>query len=135
MALPLCRAPLSALPLNPDSADKFNKLMISGKLVEELDEAYEYVDSLPAMVPAGITVPKRELADVKKLLERKTEGVMFSGTLNQLDISQRAHSTIDYGRIGYIIAEAVTDARLKSLLGNIIVNNWRSRRAVELRAS
>ena len=51
MALPLCRVPLSALPSNPDNADKFKKLMILGKLVEELNKAYQCVDSLPEMVP------------------------------------------------------------------------------------
>ena len=111
------------LPLNEDSTHKYNKLIISGKLDEELQKSYQYAKALPVMLPAGITVPKRELADVKKLLDKqKEEGIMFSATLKQLDVSERAHSTIDYGRIGYIIEEAVTDARLKKLLGSIIVN-------------
>ena len=111
------------LPLNEDSADKYKKLIVSGKLDEELQKSYQYAKALPVMLPAGITVPKRDLADVKKLLDKKQEeGIMFSATLKQLDISERAHSTIDYGRIGYIIEEAVTDARLKKLLGSIIVN-------------
>ena len=35
------------LPLASDSADKFRKLMISGKVGEELVNAYKYVESLP----------------------------------------------------------------------------------------
>ena len=45
------KAPSSALPLNHESADKYKKLVNSGKVGEELNKAYEYVDSLPEMVP------------------------------------------------------------------------------------
>ena len=126
MALPLFRAPLSALPLIKDRADKYEKLIMSGKLGEELNKAYEYVGSLKAMVPAGITVATMELADVKKKLDDKQEGVMFSGTLSQLVVGERAqvidYNRIDVDRIGYVIRLAHTDVCLKSLLGFITVH-------------
>ena len=94
MALPLFRAPLSALPLEPDSVVKFNELMSSGKLVKELYKAYDYVDSLPAMVPAGVTeLCQLSAADVKKLADDNPEGVLLSGTLSQLVVDERALKT------------------------------------------
>ena len=74
----------TALPLPIDSADKFKKLVISGKLGEELRKAYMYVEELSTMEPAGITCTTRELADVRKLIVDNAEGAMFSGTLTQL---------------------------------------------------
>ena len=96
--------------------------MVPGNLGEELNKAYQYVTALSAMQPAGITVGTRELADVMKLIVDNADGVMFSGTLSQLYVDERALSTIDYGRIGYIIEEANDDAQLKKLMGVIIVN-------------
>ena len=112
----------SPLPLPIDSADKFKKLVISGNLGEELNKSYQYVTALETMQPAGITVATREFADVKKLIADNAEGVMFSGTLSQLRVDERALSTIDYGRIGYIIESADNDAQLKTMLGVIMVN-------------
>jgi len=112
----------TVLPLPTDSADKFKKLVISGNLGEELNKSYQYVTALQKMQPAGITVATREFADVKKLVSDNAEGVMFSGTLSQLRVDERALSTIDYGRIGYIIESAENDAQLKNMLGVIIVN-------------
>ena len=34
------------LPLNEDSADKFKKLIVSGKLDEELQKSYQYARAL-----------------------------------------------------------------------------------------
>lgn len=112
----------TALPLPTDSADKFKKLVISGKLGEELRKAYKYVEELPKMEPAGITCATRELADLRKLIADNAEGAMFSGTLTQLCMGERALSTIDFGRIAYIIEAADTDFRLKSMMGVITVN-------------
>ena len=42
------------------------KLVISGKLGEELMAAYKYVGELPNMEPAGIMCATRELAEVRK---------------------------------------------------------------------
>ena len=124
----------SSLPLNEDSADKYKKLIIAGKLHEELQKSYQLVKILPFMQPAGITVTRRQFTDVKQLVETNTE-VMFSGTLSQLDITQRALSTIDYGRIGYILKEADTDAQLKILLGNILVNIGEGEQSYFVRAN
>ena len=122
MALPLFQDRLSALQLNPDSANKFNKLMISGKFVEELYKAYEYVDSLvPAMVPAGITVHTMELVAVKKLLDDQPEGVLFSGTLSQLVLPARLR-WFEEVQIVCVINLADTDEHLQNLLGIILVH-------------
>ena len=112
----------TALPLPTDSADKLQKLVISGKLGEELSSAYKYVGSLAKMEPAGITVATRELAEVKTLIADNAEGAMFSGTLSQLCVDERAISTIDFGRIAYIIETADSDSRLKTMMGVITVN-------------
>ena len=108
--------------LPTDSVDKFKRLVISGNLSAEVHQAYKYVQSLPAMVPAGITVAARNFVDVQKLIGDNPEGIMFSGSLSQLSVEDRALSTIDYGRIGFIIESAATDAQLKSLMGVIMVN-------------
>ena len=110
----------SALPLNTDSKDKYKQLIISGKLGEELVKSYQHVKSLPAMVPAGITCGIRKFADVQKLVADNEES-MFSGSLSQLSVDDRALATIDFGRIGYVIESADTDAGLHSLLGAIEV--------------
>ena len=96
--------------------------MISGKLGEELSKANKYVGELPQMQPAGMMCATRELAKVRKLIADNSEGVMFSGTLTQLSMDGRAISTIDFGRIAYIIETAKTDAQLKSMMGVITVN-------------
>ena len=112
----------SALALNTDSKDKYKKLIISGKLGEELVESYQYVKSLPAMVPAGITVATREFADVKRLVVANPLGVMFSGTLSQLVVEERALSTIEAAEIATVIQLADTDVRLKFSMGIITVH-------------
>ena len=113
----------TALPLPTDeAADKFQKLVISGKVGEELVHAYKYVESLPKLEPAGITCGIRELAEVKKLIADNPEGVMFSATLSQLCVDERALSTIDFGRLAYLIETADSDWRLKSMMGAITVN-------------
>ena len=111
----------SALPLNTDSKDKYKQLIISGKLGEELVKAYQHVKSLPAMVPAGITCGIRKFADVQKLVADNEES-MFSGSLSQLSVDDRALATIDFGRIGHVIESADTDLQLKSILGVITIN-------------
>ena len=111
----------SALPLNTDSKDKYKKLIISGKLGEEWVESYQHVKSLPAMVPTGITCGIRVFADVQKLLADNEES-MFSGSLSQLSVDDRALATIDFGRIGHVIESAGTDFKLKEMLGDITIN-------------
>ena len=101
------------LALPTDSADKFKQLVISGKLGEEMMAAYKYVGELPKMEPAGITCATRELAEVRKLIADNSEGALFSATLTQLCLKERALSTIDCGRIAYIIETADTDSRLQ----------------------
>ena len=112
----------TALPLPSDSADKFQKLVISGKVREELVNAHKYVETLPKMEPAGITCGIRELAEVKKLIADNSEGAMFSATLSQLCVDERAISTIDFGRTAYLIENADTDSKLKTMMGVITVN-------------
>ena len=111
------------LPLPTASAwSKFKQLVISGKLGEELMAAYKYVGELPKMEPAGIMCATRELAEVRKLIAGNASGAMFSATLTQLCLEERALSTIDCGRIAYIIETADSDSRLKIMMGVITVN-------------
>ena len=113
----------TALPLPTDeAAGKFQKLVISGKVGEELVHAYKHVESLPKLEPAGITCGIRELAEVKKLSADNSEGAMFSATLSQLCMDERAISTIDFGRTAYLIENADTDSKLKKMMGVITVN-------------
>ena len=120
------------LPLNSaDSAEKFKELTISGMLDDELKKAYEYVNSLPAMVPAGVTELCLSAADVKKLVDDNPEGFLFSGTLSDLVVDDRALSTIDYARIAYVIESADTATQLKSLLGVITVNIGEGEQALQ----
>ena len=103
-------------------ADKFKKLVISNELAAELQRAYKYVADLNPMEPAGITVGTRSLDDVKKLIRDNSDGIMFSGSLSKLSLDDGALTTIDSGRIGYIIESAGTDSQLKCMMGVIIVN-------------
>ena len=112
----------TALPLNTDLAAKYRKLVIANTVDLELGKAYQYVKGLSAMEPAGITTGIRELAEIKKLSAENADGIMFSGTITQLIVEERALPTIDFGRIAHIIETCATDAQLKSSLGNIIVN-------------
>ena len=111
------------LPLNSaDSAAKFKELVFSGKLGEELGKAYKYVSSLPAMVPAGITVATREFADVKRLVVANPLGVMFSGTLSQLVFPEQVLHAVHPAEIACVIQAADTDVKLQNLLGIIFVH-------------
>ena len=115
------RSTTKTTPL-PQQWGKFRHLVFSGKLSEELMAAYNYVRELPKMVPAGRRCATRELADVRKLIADDAEGAMFSATLTQLYLQERALSTIDCGRIAYIIETADTDERLRNMMGVITVN-------------
>ena len=95
---------------------------MSNGLAAELQAAYTYVGSLSPMQPAGITVPVRDYNEVKKLMHTNQEGIMFSGSLCQLDLQNRAISTIDFGKLGFILEDADTDSALKKLIGTIVVN-------------
>ena len=112
----------SPLPLPTETIHKFKELVIAGKLGEELKKACKYVTELPKMEPAGMTCPTRELAEVRKLIADNAEGAMFSGSLSQLCLDERALSTIDFGRIAYIVETADSDSKLKSMMGVITVN-------------
>ena len=116
-----------------DFADKFKKLVISSGLAAELQTAYKYVASLGPMTPAGVAVGVRQLDDVKKLIRDNADGIMFPGCLSQLRLDEGALSTIDSGRIGYIIESAATDAQLKNLIGVIIVNMHDARHDADLK--
>ena len=102
--------------------DKFNELVFSGELESELQHAYEYLSSLPPMVPAGIASAIRTFDAVRQLITEHGDGITFSGTLAQLMLDSRAVSTIDTGMIGYILKYALTETFLKKLIGTIIVN-------------
>ena len=102
--------------------DKFIELVFSGELESELQHAYEYLSSLPPMVPAGIASAIRTFDPVRQLITEHGDGITFSGTLTQLILDSRAVNTIDTGMIGYIIEYASTDSFLKKLIGTIIVN-------------
>ena len=91
-----------------DNAADYNKLITSRTLKAEIQNAYEYVATLTELIPAGTTVATREIADVKEMLVANPEGVMFSGALTNLCLPERAISSIDSGRIGYIINAATT---------------------------
>ena len=111
----------NGLPLNSDSVDKCMELLIWGKLPKELNKAYKYVNSLPAMEPVGITVATREFADVKRLVAAHELGVMFSGTLSQLDLPTRLR-WFEEVQIVCVINLADTDEHLQNLLGIILVH-------------
>ena len=110
------------LPFNKDSTDKFKALVISGKLPEELSQAYEYVNSLPAMVPTGVTVAGYEAHVAGTCTVEHVAGPVFAASLSQLVVEERALSTIDYAGIGYVIDSAHDDAALRRLLGIITVH-------------
>ena len=74
------------------------------------------------MEPAGIMCATRGLAEVRKLIAGNASGAMFSATLTQLCLEERALSTIDCGRIAYLIQTADSDSRLKIMMGVITVN-------------
>ena len=95
-------------PPLPFEWSKFKQLVISGKLGEELKAAYKYVRELPKMEPAGrrCATRTRELAEIRQQIADNAEDVMFSATLTELCLQERALSTIDCGRIAYIIETA-----------------------------
>ena len=105
-------------PLNKDSADKYKELLISDRLGEELNQAYEHVKSLPEMRPFGITAVCWGMTASCS----GYRGGAVSGTLSQLVERKRVLSTIDQEKIGYIIESADHDVALKRLLGMIKVD-------------
>ena len=105
-------------PLNKDSADKYKELLISDRLGEELNQAYEHVKSLPEMRPFGITAVCWGMTASCS----GYRGGAVSGTLSQLVERKRVLSTIDQERIGYIIESADHDIALKNLLGVFKIN-------------
>ena len=92
-------------------ADKIQQLVIADGLAAELQVAYKHVAALPPMKPAGIASAVRTMEEVKRLTKQSTDGILFSATLSQLFIDERAVSTIDSGRIEYILKAASTDCQ------------------------
>ena len=95
---------------------------MADSLAAELQAAYTYVRSLGQIKPAAVTCPVREYADIKKLMRTNSEGILFGGSLSQLDLKHRAISTIDFGKLSHILETADSDAALKSAMGPIVVN-------------
>ena len=56
---------------------------------------------------ARIACDCRDLEEVRELIKSDPVGILFSCTLMQLNVADRALSTIDPGRIGYIIDTCV----------------------------
>ena len=113
---------VKGIALNAGCSARYKALITSGRLSAEMLLAYRHVSDNTPLIPAGITVAKRELVDVRKMLVDNPEGVMFSGSLPQLCLPERAVSAIDSGRIAYIIESATTPTQLNNLVGSIIVN-------------
>ena len=105
-------------PLHKDCADKYKELLISNRLGEELNRAYECVKSLPEMNPCGTTATCWAIG----LISYGYRATVYAGTLPQLVEGKRVRSTTDYDRIGYIIESADHDLALKSFLGVFKVN-------------
>ena len=95
---------------------------MSNGIHAELQSACAYVLSLGYMMPAGIRVPARAYDNVKKSLRTKPGGVLFSGSLSQLDLQRQAMTMLDFDHLGYIIENSVTDEHLNVWMEVIIVN-------------
>ena len=92
---------LPTTPLSFDHAwaDRFKNAAQQGLLSGELEAAYAHV-AAKELTPAGNACGIRDLEEVNELVKADPGGVIFSGSLTQLKVADRALSTIDSGRIG-----------------------------------
>ena len=94
--------------------------MIANGLNVELQAAFTHVRKLGHIPPIGKRAAFRNYENVK--INSQSGSVLFGGSLSQLALQLRAIPTLDVGKLGYIIKNAVTDASLKDLMEPITVN-------------
>ena len=122
-----------SVPLPAGLQKKYTDLVLANGLAAELQAACTYVGSLE-IEPSGLMAPFYTHDDVKKLVQA-TGTVMFAGSLSRLALQQRAITTLDFGKLNYIIETADTDAALHKLMDCIVVNVDASSPASYVRAN
>ena len=112
----------SVMPLPRGLLQKLKGLVIANGLNGELQAAFNHVGKLGHIQPTGKGAAVRNFDNVKSNTENQSGGVLFGGSLSQLALQHRAMSTIDIGKLGYIIENATTDAILREMIKPIVVN-------------
>ena len=113
---------LATMPLPRGLLQKLKSLVIANGINGELQAAFNYVGQLGHIQPTGKRAAVRNFDNVKSNTENQSGGVLFGGSLSQMALQQRAMSTIDIGKLGYIMENATTDASLREMIKPIIVN-------------
>ena len=108
------------MPLPAGLQKKYTDLVLASGLAAELQTACTYVGSLE-IEPSGHMAPFYTHDVVQKLIQA-TGTVMFAGSLSRLAVQQRAITTLDFGKLNYIIETADTDSALHKLMDCIVVN-------------
>ena len=108
--------------LPEDNCKKLMTLIMDDRIEFELASAVDYVKTNVPATPAGKTVGKRTLAEIKLELSDPNGSVLASGSLTQLALGTNAVGTIDAGRIHHLMTTADTLAELKELIGPIVIN-------------
>ena len=122
-----------SVPLPAGLQKKYTDLVLANGLAAELQAACTYVGSLE-IEPSGHMAPFYTHDEVQMLIQA-TGTVMFAGSLSRLALQQRAITTIDVGKLNYIIETADTDVALHKLMDCIVVNVDASSPASYVRAN
>ena len=122
-----------SVPLPAGLQKKYTDLVLANGLAAELQAACTYVGSLE-IEPSGHMAPFYTHDEVQMLIQA-TGTVVFAGSLSRLALQQRAITTIDVGKLNYIIETADTDVALHKLMDCIVVNVDASSPASYVRAN
>ena len=123
----------TSVPLPAGLQKKYTDLVLANGLAAELQAACTYVGSLE-IEPSGHMAPFYTHDEVQMLIQA-TGTVMFAGSLSRLALQQRAITTVDVGKLNYIIETADTDVALHKLMDCIVVNVDASSPASYVRAN
>ena len=105
-----------------DFEDKFLGIVNADAVADELAASIAWVMENVSKTPVGAECPLRKTTEIKELLEKGTKGVLSAGSLSALSLSATAVSTIDTGRISFLLATYCTLKTFKEMVGKIIIN-------------
>ena len=110
----------------------FQKHLLNGTIEGELKQAIAYVSQHVSVQPIGATCQVRDPADL--FVQAKTSPILTGGSLAQLHLRADAVSTLDGGRIAFLMNEYTSGRKLLQNVGNIAISNdsWDGTHQVDL---
>ena len=110
----------SRVLLPKDNFEKFHDIVRQGLEEDELKKAYMYVAENVSPTPKGQLCPVRDAKEVHSM--SKSSSCLSGGSLVNLNLAASSVSTVDVGKIAFILRNYNTSDVLLGAVGTIKVN-------------